>query len=1104
VPDPITSIPGNTAVLERARQHIAAGEAIAFVGAGASAPLYPLWDSLIRTLLGEALERGLVNEADRDYLASVAARSPQQAVRGIKERLGRPLYGALMRDLFSPRSGADGKRYTSTHGALLRLPFRGYATTNYDPGLLEARLDQRRDVSATGYATWQDPELLQGWLDDSAFGPGARPILYAHGVWERSSTMVLEAGEYRSAYRPGMFRELVRKLWSQERLVFVGFGFSDSWFDFVADEVLDVTSRQGAAAPRHVALLGLLDSTTYSPEMRRHFHAAYDAEVIFYPVRIVDRDGVATPDHGMLAEALKRLESPEPEPGTTGPVVAPEVVARPDAPPAPPELWVHQSSDDEHYVARRAVVDRLNRWAEDPSVRGIAVTGMGGLGKTALVGNWLKHQGGQLRRETRGLFFWSFYSNADVGALLNTLRTFVGDDGSGRFEARMLAEHPLLIVLDGVEVLQASPDDEHAQDLRYGEFVEFRLREFLDACCRLEHGGLVVLTSRFPFADLTSYLGRTLRLLELPALTPVEGAALLARSGVEGSEADRREVSRRLEGHALGLRVYAATHEHRIDAGAARLSDAIFAELDDDAPLEAKLRHVLEFYERSLPQATAVLVGLVSLFADPVTVGSVLVLARRLPEAAADLARLSDDDVERVLTGLERGGLVTAGRDERDSSVYACHPVVRDHFRRSLLERDRSAGAAAAGLLTSQPERVPSTAPGLRAVVNAIELLIDSGEYVEADRLYRTRLDDGMLFMRFPARREGWRCARAFVADAERCGEALGEHRLGYFFNEVGLFGMYLVDPVVVTDSFDAAERAFRATGRAQDLGMTLRNRAMMLISEGRLHEAEVVAREALQSAASAGHTGGRCASYGWLGTVLGHLGRLPEALEAFQASIRAESIADGVPGSVVGVEFAELLGRHGLVGRARSVSLANLANCQRNRWWDDKGRCELSLARLDVEADPETAAARLDRAEAIFRRGQVLDHLPSLLLVKAALAHRSGDHADALAQTNAALGIAAPHRLRLAHADALVQRGTIMLDRFATGEGDRGRTAARALDDGEAALVLARDCAYRFGERAAHTLLEQVHSRSGDHEQAEVHRRGAEALSARLRLPSA
>ena len=39
----------NDAGLEAMRRYLASGEAVAFLGAGASVPLYPLWDGLIGT-----------------------------------------------------------------------------------------------------------------------------------------------------------------------------------------------------------------------------------------------------------------------------------------------------------------------------------------------------------------------------------------------------------------------------------------------------------------------------------------------------------------------------------------------------------------------------------------------------------------------------------------------------------------------------------------------------------------------------------------------------------------------------------------------------------------------------------------------------------------------------------------------------------------------------------------------------------------------------------------------------------------------------------------------------------------------------------------------
>ncbi len=208
--DRVLATDGNAHVLERLRAVVASGQAIALVGAGASAGLYPLWNELVGLLIDEAEHSGLATEADRATWRRLAASSPQQVVRGVRDKLGAAVYGEVLRRLFGYRTGSDGRTYTPLHAALLALPFRGYATTNYDPGLLEARRELRPDVRETGYATWRDHDTLRRWHTGDAFEAHACPILYAHGVYERSDTIVLGVGEYRDAYRPGLFQEVLR------------------------------------------------------------------------------------------------------------------------------------------------------------------------------------------------------------------------------------------------------------------------------------------------------------------------------------------------------------------------------------------------------------------------------------------------------------------------------------------------------------------------------------------------------------------------------------------------------------------------------------------------------------------------------------------------------------------------------------------------------------------------------------------------------------------------------------------------------------------------------------------------------------------------------
>ena len=174
--------------------------------------------------------------------------------------------GAVLARIFGYQSGDDGKPFTPIQRPSLELPFRGYVTTNYDPGLLEARSAVRAGVRATGYATWQDADAVRRWYTGEIFAePQACPMLYAHGIFEKTDTIVLGVGEYRQAYQAGAFRELVGKLWPQDHLVVVGFGFADdlvecgrrarSWPD---------GSGRAAGEPRHVVVLGLPPNESYS------------------------------------------------------------------------------------------------------------------------------------------------------------------------------------------------------------------------------------------------------------------------------------------------------------------------------------------------------------------------------------------------------------------------------------------------------------------------------------------------------------------------------------------------------------------------------------------------------------------------------------------------------------------------------------------------------------------------------------------------------------------------------------------------------------------------------------------------------------------------
>ena len=486
-------IPGNDHAFNRLRALLDGGRAMSFVGAGASAGLYPLWGGLISRLVEETKTRGRGSDDERAYWMQQQGAYPDQVVRGIKAALGDGIYADVLRQIFRPKPGPDGNRFTPIHAALLRLKFRAHITTNFDPGLLEARIALRPELRGTGYATWKDPDAVARWQNGDIFAEDPCPILFAHGSWEKSDSVVLGVGEYREAYRPGAFRRLFDHLWTTRHLVFTGFSFADDWVKFVANEVLTAGGKR-TTEPRHIALIGLPDDHPYTPFMRGLFVDQYDAEPLFYPV-------IRTPgkpdDHSALLDILAALGGGAPPAGSAA--VPGGSPATPPPPPAPPagaggttamaERWMHETTEDERFTGRIAALERLDRWCADPAVQVIGVTGMGGLGKTSLIGHWLKKKHGARGRSFAGLFFWSFYADREVARFAAALVAFMADalrvrappkhTAPGEQALAMLHARPLLLVLDGLEVVQERPDQ-----AGYGVFLDQELNDLLDGACR--------------------------------------------------------------------------------------------------------------------------------------------------------------------------------------------------------------------------------------------------------------------------------------------------------------------------------------------------------------------------------------------------------------------------------------------------------------------------------------------------------------------------------------------------------------------------------------------------------------------------------------------
>ncbi|MFF5292823.1 SIR2 family protein [Paractinoplanes globisporus] len=1054
--------------LEALRGYLADGEAVAFLGAGASAPLYPLWAGLIGDLVDAAA--GALTPAEAETCRDLAGQAPGEVVEILRRKLGPGDYREALRSAFRVRRDPDtGRTWTPVQELVCRCDFKAIVTTNYDPGIVDARNRVRPTAVGTGFASWTDEDALDRWRTEDIFGDGELPVLFAHGRHTQPEAMVLATTEYRRAYTAKLARVLARMI-DSGHLVWIGFSFADQRIAAILREVSQTsgTTVDPGAATRHVAVL------PWDPEapgrdpgvLAQRAEIGYGAKVVLYPA--------PGGDHSALAVLLGDLADPRFPPIAALPNPPAPPTDLPVAEPGMPASWTPPAEPVPHFTGRAEELARLSRWAADPVVRLIGVTAWGGAGKTALVTEWLdRRDGASARPGVQGVFGWSFYADASAEHWAAALLDWAGREfgmrvvGRGRLGAAVLTlleAVPLVLVLDGLEVVQEGPEQGE-----FGRLLDGTLREVLTGGCQMRHGGLVVLTSRFPFADVEGFDGSAARMLDVPPFTPAEGADLLAASGGGRlTEMERQDLVARVDGHALAVAALGAVlADEPPTADLTRLR----AELTAAAGTNARVAKVLNFYATRLSDADRYLVAAVALFARPVTPGAVLTVAGH--EA---FRRKLDGWTERRVAAAARDRLAGLLSWHPDGTLSA-HPLVRDTFRPLALG---AAEVAADATLTGLPTgTIASRDDGLK-VVEAIELLIAAGQWQAADDLYGNRTDNGQMWRSLPAARLGRRAATAFVATPARrdaCAGSLVRGRLGWYLNSAGLYASYGGELDTAKDFLNAAATHVRKDREPAGLAGVLRNLTECLCHLGDVDAAVQAAEQAAAAAARASNRVEIKQTGAYRAWVLTLAGDTPAAEAQFLASDRIE-YADERQHlySIRGVWRAEMLARTGRPGPARTVTQLNRAISVRNGWNADVARCDRVLGALDLAAgDAVAASEQVTAAVAVFRDGDYLVDLAETLPTLADCVRATGDLDAADRHLTEALNLAAPRGLAVAQAAALTVRARVHADRIA--DGDRTHLE-RGRDDAGTALRIAvrhRLAWHELDALDAHAWLDEV-----------------------------
>jgi hypothetical protein len=280
------------------RRYFSDGQATAFLGPRMSQPLYPPWPELARQLADAAADR---LDSRAAAITALAGESPDEAVEAIRRTIGGAAWRDMLRDVLRVRTDPEsGRSWTPLQELTCRCAFRGVVTSNYDPGIVDARLRVRPASSATGYTTWEDELGLDRWRTGDVFGDADPPVLFAHGQHSRPDSVVLSTTDYRRAYA-GKLSRVLAGLLETGHLVWIGFGLADRMIASILREIVVQTGvgPYPGYRIRHVAIMPW-DPEEENPDLlAEQAELSYGAQAVLYPAP----DG----DHSALAKLLESL-----------------------------------------------------------------------------------------------------------------------------------------------------------------------------------------------------------------------------------------------------------------------------------------------------------------------------------------------------------------------------------------------------------------------------------------------------------------------------------------------------------------------------------------------------------------------------------------------------------------------------------------------------------------------------------------------------------------------------------------------------------------------------------------------------------------------------
>jgi tetratricopeptide (TPR) repeat protein len=689
------------------------------------------------------------------------------------------------------------------------------------------------------------------------------------------------------------------------------------------------------------------------------------------------------------------------------------------------------------FLGRDAELTSLDDAWQDETTHVVCLVAFGGVGKTALVNEWLARLEKDNFRAADRVYAWSFYSQGtredrqvSSDPFINDALIFFDDpdptEGSpwdkGRRLAHLIRQYKTLLILDGLEPIQYPPGE------MQGRLKDQGMQALLKELCSTQPG-LCVVTSRVKVTDLKHAENRSCLCLELSHLSEDTGARLLKELKIEGTDNELKQAVKEYKGHALALRLLSGYLKVMHDSDI-RQRDKV-PRLSAEAQEGGHAERVMAAYETFLSGTAELnILYLLGLFDRPAPPGAIETLCQPpiIEGLTHALQSLTDTQYKYALSHL-RDLLLLAPPEPHREDTLDCHPLVREYFAARLQHTHQKAWTGAHRRLydyyKNLPEKEqPDTLEEMQPLFAAVSHGCRAGLHQEAlDEVYWDRIKRGNEH--YSTKKLG-----AFGADLaalagffekpwKEPSPNLTEPDQALVLNLAGFRLRALGRLREAAEPMDAALAALVKREDWENAAIAAGNLSELWLTLGAVNRAVDYARQGVDYADRSGDGFQKYARRTDLADGLHQAGQAGEAEELFreaEAMQKEEQPEYPFLYSLRGFKFCDLLlsrGRYKEVldraeqtlewaNQAFGVSLLDFALN-----YLSLGRAHIQEAMEGGSGDFERAAGFLDQAVTGLREGGRQDYLPRALMARAGLYRETGDYEKAWADLQEAQEIA-------------------------------------------------------------------------------------------------